>query len=132
MITCGFFGWLCGGDGVAMSVVWVVVLWWQEDGDVWCLIGFSEAAYVAAAGSSGGSPVVFMRVCRGCSGVGWTASWWNFGFGSNIRSLGGFVALGLSLCLGVGGWVIFESESPLGCSLIVRGFWLGFVRSDKD
>ena len=69
MITCVFFGWLCGGDGVVMFVVWVVVLWWQGDGDVWCLIGFSEAAYVATAGSSGGSSVVFMKVCRGCSGV---------------------------------------------------------------
>lgn len=86
------------------------------------MIGFSEAAYVAAAGCSGGSLVFFMGVCRGCSGVGWTVSWCHFGFGSSVKSLGGFVALGLILCLDVRGWVIFESESPLGCSLFVRGF----------
>lgn len=84
-----------------------------------------EDAYVAAAGSSGGSPVVFMGVCHGCNGVGWTVSWWNFGFRSSIRSLGGFVALDLILCLGVGGWVIFELESPLGCSLFVPVFGSG-------
>jgi hypothetical protein len=89
---------------------------------VWCLVGFSEAAYVDAAGSSGGSPLVFMGVWRGCSGVGWTVSWLNLGFRSSIRSLGGIFELRLILCLGVGGWVIFESESPLGCSLFFRGF----------
>jgi len=99
---------------------------------VCCLISFSEASYVAVAGCSDGSPVVFMGVSRGRSGVGWTVSLLNFGFGSSIRSLGGFVALGLILCLGVGGWVIFELESPLGCSLFVRSFWSEFVRSDKD
>jgi hypothetical protein len=56
VISCG----VLGGYVVVRFVVWVVVLWWRGDGDVWCLVGFSEAAYVAAAGSSGGSPVIFM------------------------------------------------------------------------
>jgi len=53
-------GWLCGGDVRSLGGDGVVVMWWRGDGDVWCLIGVSEIAFVAAAGGSGGSPVVFM------------------------------------------------------------------------